>query len=80
MRQCAACEKKIKRNAYSWQITYDRPEGYSKKRFSVRFHNDPKCIAIMAERLDGWSWELGMSQKLEAIGDESTVFEEPEIN
>ena len=65
---CAACEKPMRRNAYCWTITWDRPEGYAKKKFSVSFHNKPTCIGEMTERMDIYAWEQRMVAGIKASG------------
>ena len=68
MAVCAACEKTIRRNAYCWTITWDRPEGYAKKKFSASFHNKPGCIREMTERMDSYAWEQQMVAGIKASG------------
>jgi hypothetical protein len=66
--ECAACGGRMKRNAYHWSITWDRQEGYAKKRFSVSFHNKPECIRAMTERMDAYAWDQQTAAVLEDAG------------
>ena len=68
MMSCAVCEEPMRRNAYRWTIMWDRPEGYAKKKFSVSFHNKPRCIREMTERMDTYAWEQQMVAGIEASG------------
>lgn len=65
---CTACEKPMRRNAYCWSIGWDRPEGYAKKKFEVSFHNTPKCIGTMIDRLHEYAWEQSMAAVIESSG------------
>lgn len=64
---CAACDKPMKRNAYCWSISWDRPEGYAKKKFSVSFHNKPSCVSEMMMRMDGYIFDQRMSAAFENV-------------
>ena len=77
---CAACEKSIKRNAYSWTMGWSTAKGYGgpgKKAFEVRFHNKPECISVMTERMEGYAFDQRMASAFEGIdwgfGDESEL-------
>lgn len=62
MINCEACGEKIRTDRYCWNLSWDRLSQYSyaKRKFTVSFHNKPQCIMKMSERMDAWSWELGM--------------------
>jgi len=77
---CAACEKAIRRNSYSWTMGWSKSLDYGgpgKKSFEVRFHNKPECISVMTERMEGYAFDQRMASAFEGIdwgfGDESEL-------
>lgn len=71
---CAACEKTIRRNTYSWSMGWSRTfptfGGEGKKAFEVRFHNDPKCMTMMTQRMEIYAWDQKMAKAIDASYDE----------
>jgi ribosomal protein L37E len=66
---CAACDKSIRRNVYSWTIGWSVARDYGgsgKQAFEVRFHNDPSCVGTMLQRMEDYNWERRMASMLEA--------------